>query len=306
MFRRLAVAPLALAALLAAACGASAHRTHAVASAARAGTDPTALPIGDGKVTTAGARRGSVYACVTMRGGGGAFQDGPWISADGTYDLTRKAIVDGQVSWRGSATLNIARSGRARVISGNAVPTRGTTGIFPIRSSDDAYRYDRNPNRIAAQSVRYTVPAAPTAAARPSCLRPGAIAVATNGVAIFNALDGENRDAVAHETQDSCQGHPERTSLYHYHSASPCLYSAAAARRPGGVIVGWALDGFPIVAERNADGSAITNANLDACHGRTSAITWSGRRVRAYHYVATLQYPYTLGCFRGTPAAPGA
>ncbi len=48
MPRCLAVPPLALAALLAAACGASAHRTPAVAAAARAGTDPAALPLGDG------------------------------------------------------------------------------------------------------------------------------------------------------------------------------------------------------------------------------------------------------------------
>jgi hypothetical protein len=27
----------------------------------------------------------------------------------------------------------------------------------------------------------------------------------------------------------------------------------------------------------------------------------NGKRVRTYDYHATLEYPYTLGCFRGTP-----
>ena len=28
-----------------------------------------------------------------------------------------------------------------------------------------------------------------------------------------------------------------------------------------------------------------------------------GEKVKTYHYEATLEYPYTLGCFRGTPVA---
>ncbi len=36
-----------------------------------------------------------------------------------------------------------------------------------------------------------------------------------DGVRLFNADDGGNRDAVAWEVQDACQGHPERTGQYH-------------------------------------------------------------------------------------------
>ena len=52
----------------------------------------------------------------------------------------------------------------------------------------------------------------------------------------------------------------------------------------------------------DAHGSELTNADLDACHGRTSPVTWNGRRVSIYHYVLTREYPYTVGCFKGTPA----
>jgi hypothetical protein len=32
---------------------------------------------------------------------------------------------------------------------------------------------------------------------------------------------------------------------------------------------------------------------------------WNGRMQRIYHYVATLEYPYTVSCYRGTPTANG-
>ena len=42
-----------------------------------------------------------------------------------------------------------------------------------------------------------------------------------------------------------------------------------------------------------------TDADLDACHGTTSAVPWNGKVQSVYRYVATLEYPYTVGCFHG-------
>jgi hypothetical protein len=47
-------------------------------------------------------------------------------------------------------------------------------------------------------------------------------------------------------------------------------------------------------------GKEVTNADLDECHGRVSPIPWDGKQVTMYHYVLTREYPYTVGCFRGT------
>lgn len=49
---------------------------------------------------------------------------------------------------------------------------------------------------------------------------------------------------------------------------------------------------------------AIAHEVLDGCHGRTSPVAWDGETVDLYHYVATAEYPYTVGCYRGTPTAP--
>jgi hypothetical protein len=261
-------------------------------------TDPARLPVGDGKVSTSGPRRGWVYSCQAGNpGGGGAFRDGPWIKGDGTFDLTAKAHVDGSRIWPGRFRVKM---GAKRVISGNGLPVKTPTGTFPVPSTDDAYQYDRNPNSIQAQSVRASLPAKPKAAARPSCLPMGPIGYAVNGVAIFNALDALGRDAVAHEVLDRCDGHPERSGTYHYHHIPDCLLKGASTKAPS-KLVGWALDGYPIFGPRGARGKLFTDTDLDVCHGRVGWVVINRKRVRTYYYVATLEYPYTLGCFHGTP-----
>jgi len=119
------------------------------------------------------------------------------------------------------------------------------------------------------------------------------IAITTTGVAIYSALDDAGRDAAAHEIQDVCDGHPQGKGQYHYHSASPCLPGAESNR-----VVGWALDGYPILGMQDANGKRLTDADLDACHGRTETVQ-VGDRTYDYAYRLTREYPYTLGCFHG-------
>ena len=126
----------------------------------------------------------------------------------------------------------------------------------------------------------------------------GPIGVMLTGSYFFNALDAAGRDAAAHEVQDACAGHPEMRGAYHYHSLSPC---ASDTKSSHSALVGYALDGFGIYGPRGENGKTLTNAGLDECHGHTHAVTWNGKKTRSYHYHATAEYPYTLGCFRGTP-----
>ncbi len=265
--------------------------------------DSSRLPIGDGRVSHSGARRGYVYACESNgpAAPGGAKVEGPWIKSDGTFDEAAKPTVDGSVHWR-NAKLKEKVTKRRRTITGNGLPVGTTTGEFPVSSSDDAYRYDPNPNSIASSSVSDSLPRHPEKAGSPSCLPMGAIGIAKNGVAIFNALDALERDAVAHEVQDECSGHPERQGTYHYHDIPDCLTKGESTKKASG-LVGWALDGYPIFGPRGHGGKLLTNADLDACHGQRSKVYYEGRWQKIYHYSATLEYPYTLGCFRGTPIA---
>jgi hypothetical protein len=260
------------------------------------------LPLGDGHVGTQPAV-GSIDACPlpSLPGGpGGASTSVPWITGS-TWSTASKPSVQGSVSWR-AAIYWATPTGSKLVIRTNDLPVGSATGTFPIAAGDPAYRYDRNPNTIRSIPTTFTLPADPHVAATPACLPFGPIGVTTNGVYLFDALDGLKRDAVAHEVQDACGGHPGPSGAYHYHEISPCVLSRAHG---SSTLVGYALDGFGIYVERDAHGRLLKNGALDACHGRTSSVQWQGTATRIYHYDATAEYPYTLGCFRGTPGTVG-
>jgi len=190
------------------------------------------------------------------------------------------------------------------ILSTNGIPGKFNTGIFPIKRNDPAYQYDTNPNAIDEQNLVYTLPKNPTMANNPSCLPLGSIGIMNDGVVLFNALDDAGLDAVAHETQDQCDGHPSGKGIYHYHNVANCIQESNLGSSE---LVGYALDGFGIYIERDNQGNLLTNNDLDDCHGRTSPIEWEGKTVEMYHYVATQEYPYTVGCFKGDPVVgPGA
>jgi YHYH protein len=248
------------------------------------------LPLGDGHVTDHPSA-GNVYACqTTFRVG--ARHEGPWFHGD-TWNAEEKPHVTGRVIWP-EANFTLIRRGDDLAVEGNGLPVEQPTGIFPISPNDPAYQYDTNPNGIKAQNLSFEILAAPVRADQPGCLPMGMIGFTMTGVAIYNALDDAGRDAAAHEIQDRCDGHPQGKGQYHYHSASsPCLPGAERD-----TLVGWALDGYPILGMRDAYGTLLTNADLDACHGRAQRVNVSGRTYN-YAYRLTREYPYTLGCFAG-------
>lgn len=258
------------------------------------GHDLTRLPLGDGKLSQS-PRGGWIWACHTEPDAGGAYRDGPWIKADGTYDLTAKAVVPGSVTWPYRFDIRL-QQGR-RVFSSNDLPSH-PTGAFPIPYTSAAYRYDTNPNRISPYNVLLDLPANPVLAAQPSCA-PGAVGILLSGVVLFNALDAPGRDAVAHETQDQCQGHPQASGVYHYHSVSTCVDQDDSGLQHS-PLVGYMVDGFGIYGRRGEGGKLLTSADLDACHGHTHKIEWDGKQVVMYHYHATWDFPYTAGCMRGS------
>jgi hypothetical protein len=223
---------------------------------------------------------------------------GPWINeTNKTWDSLTKIAVAGSVTWA-QATYSVTISGDTRTIKGNDLPIDHTTGTFPISPSDPASTYDQNPNTITPQSISWSLPLNPTAAKTPSCTGGGPIGILDDGVYLFNGLDGEGRDAGAHEVLDSCQEHPQMAGVLHHHAVPSCILDKASGRS---TLVGYAADGYGIYVERTPSGTLLTNSSLDACHGRLSRVLWNGKEQVVYHYDATLEYPYTLGCYHGTP-----
>jgi phosphatidylethanolamine-binding protein (PEBP) family uncharacterized protein len=137
----------------------------------------------------------------------------------------------------------------------------------------------------AWQIPLHPVPAKNPRSARNDFLR-GAIAVAINGIPIFNPLTNRGADAWLGGELDEWGGHCGRADDYHYHLAPVHLQELLGTSQP----IAYALDGYPIYGYTEPDGSPVKN--LDALNGHTDA---EGR----YHYHATKKYPYINGGFHG-------
>ncbi|GIZ10412.1 hypothetical protein FUMI01_31360 [Flavobacterium sp. UMI-01] len=113
----------------------------------------------------------------------------------------------------------------------------------------------------------------------------GAIAIAVNGVPIFNALNNRGEDAYLVGELDKWGGHCGRADDYHYHVA-PLHLKTTSGLMP----IAFALDGFPVYGDKEPDGSAMES--LDECHGHFY-------KNEVYHYHGTFKYPYVVGAFKG-------
>ncbi len=142
----------------------------------------------------------------------------------------------------------------------------------------------------------WRIPLKPVVAKEPAMIKGrfmrGAIALAVNGIPIFNPQN--NRGEISYEIGelDEWGGHCGRADDYHYHIAPLHLQ----ARVGKGMPVAYALDGYPVYGLTEPDGSPV--ANLDECHGHDDAKI-------GYHYHASNKYPYVFGGFHGEVVEAG-
>jgi hypothetical protein len=183
-------------------------------------------------------------------------------------------------------------SGDTRTIQVNNLPVDNNIGNWPMTAYSLLTAIDRNPGVPAARSYTFSLPTNPAPAATQGCVSLGAIGVTLNGVVLYNAIDGRGNDALAHEIVDIHGGHPAMSD-YHYHFVPERLDNDKGSDGHSGII-GYIRDGFPIHGYYGVGGVELRNSDLDVCHGHTHGTL-------GYHYHATLEYPYTIGCYRGTP-----
>ena len=120
----------------------------------------------------------------------------------------------------------------------------------------------------------------------------GAIALAVNGIPIFNPQNNRGEVSAEIGELDQWGGHCGRGDDYHYHVVPLHLQTAAGKGMP----VAFALDGYPIYGLTEPDGSPV--GELDVCHGHE--LPGIG-----YHYHASKKYPYVIGGFHGEVVEAG-
>ena len=135
-------------------------------------------------------------------------------------------------------------------------------------------------------SNAWSIPLNPTIATTPVPVNSihfirGALALAVNGIPIFNPYTNTGVDAFLDGQLDKWGGHCGRADDYHYHTAPLHLYDKQAKTLP----IAYALDGFAVYGTLEPDGKAMTT--LDANHGHY----YNG----VYHYHGTASAPYMVG-----------
>ncbi len=108
----------------------------------------------------------------------------------------------------------------------------------------------------------------------------GAVAIAANGIPIFNPLNNRGEDANAIGELDQWGGHCGRADDYHYHLPPTHLQSAVGTGNP----IAYAVDGFPVYGQ--------TTDQLDEYLGKQNS---DG----SYQYHTVDQYPYFIAGMRG-------
>ena len=204
----------------------------------------------------------------------------------------------------------------ALIVTSNGIPHYEFVAITPNPLSAQDYTW-RLPNNPAVADVTTDVPLV------------GTTGVAVNGLPIFGPTEAPqmgSADPVVDMILDECAGHTAQRGDYHYHAlVTACLAAMTVAPGEPSPILGVAGDGFPIYGpngclEAGCDevvtfessweylgdiGGAWDNNEyvakdgpqwLDECNGRVGP---DGN----YRYHATPDFPYVMGCFRGTPGA---
>ncbi len=124
----------------------------------------------------------------------------------------------------------------------------------------------------------------------------GAVALASNGIPIFNPANNTGRVSYEIGELDVYGGHCGLADDYHYHIIPTHLLSAFGGVLGNDKPVAWALDGYPIYGYLEPDGTA--RQALDAQGGHDIGNGWGYH----YHAIGTTTtdatHPY------GTPASP--
>lgn len=251
------------------------------------------LRLGDEYLTTANPKAGFMYSCnaPNPNAPGSTQSKITWIDFENnTWNLFAKL-------WLPAGEFNPEKGQYQQqadndniLIQINNLPVDGKIGNWPMSDYQILNNIDRNPGVPKAKNMSFIIVSNPKIAKQPTCLSLGAIGVTKNGVIIYNGSDARGEDAVAREIVDEFGGHPARDE-YHYHFIPTRLDNKFLGNGHSD-IVGYINDGFPIYGYKGIGGVEMTNQDLDLCHGHQ-------HNDLNYHYHATIEYPYTVGCYKG-------
>lgn len=166
------------------------------------------------------------------------------------------------------------------------VESKGIPTTHPMMSGITAWQQQVPIPQCYIGNNAWSIPLNPVLASTPVPVSPshftrGAIAVAVNGIAIFNPYTNTGVDAYLTGQLDNWGGHCGRADDYHYHIAPMSLYNFTAPTLP----IAFALDGFAVYGNVEPDGSAMAPLDTNNGHFGSNGV---------YHYHGVSGAPYMI------------
>lgn len=177
---------------------------------------------------------------------------------------------------------------------GVTLDLEGTDTVLVSSNGIPAYDYSdipkKNPHDVKEQDFQFSFPLYPKYVGDQSPTRPGPIGITLDGSVFFNMYDRDRNNANDSERDrfGSCSGHATIAGIYHTHKLSECFVDNDTANGHS-EIFGFVLDGFAVYGYNGINGTAPTD--LDKCNGHND--------LENYHYHATKNEPYLVGCYNG-------
>jgi len=183
-----------------------------------------------------------------------------------------------------ASSVKVIRSGNYYLVESNGLPSHNM--MVGIKSWQQQVPTIKDYTGTNAWSIPTTPVISKAPISAKNHFFRGAIALAVNGVPIFNALNNRGDDAYLAGELDDWGGHCGKADDYHYHVAPLHLQSIVGRTAP----IAYALDGFPIYGSTEPDGAKVIG--LDEFNGHFD-------KKKKYHYHGTSSYPYINGGFKG-------
>jgi hypothetical protein len=207
------------------------------------------------------------------------------------YSFTKKALSTTDPAFLTSAfaqfssTVSTTSDDNYFYVNSTGIPNH----TMMVGISSTGWQQQVPTSKCYINTSHWTIPLNPVLATTPvpvssAHFLKGAIAMAVNGVPIFNYHTNTGADSFTDGQLDTYGGHCGRGDDYHYHIAP--LHLITLGQASATLPIAFGLDGYAVYGNLEANGSAMSA--LDANHGHygTNGV---------YHYHGTTTAPYMIG-----------
>jgi hypothetical protein len=207
------------------------------------------------------------------------------------YSFTKKAMSTTDPAFLTSAfvqfasTVSTTYDANFFYVNSTGIPNH----TMMVGISNHGWQQQVPTSKCYINASHWTIPLNPVIATTPvpvssTHFLKGAIAMAVNGVPIFNYHTNTGVDSFTDGQLDNYGGHCGRGDDYHYHIAP--LHLITLGQASATLPIAFGLDGYAVYGNLEPDGTAMTT--LDANHGHygTNGV---------YHYHGTASAPYMIG-----------